>query len=88
MRLSELEAGRLCERVEKRFCRLEIGRVEPLGESVVDRLEERHRISRTALVAVVLQTPVNLADGDKVQIIPEPPAATPECPEPKIRVLT
>ena len=26
---------------------------------------------------VVLQPPVNLADGDKVQIIPEPPAATP-----------
>ena len=26
---------------------------------------------------VVLQPPVNLADGDKVQIIPEPAAATP-----------
>ena len=26
---------------------------------------------------VVLQPPVNLADGDKVQITPEPPAATP-----------
>ncbi len=26
---------------------------------------------------VILQAPVNLADGDKVQIIPEPPAATP-----------
>jgi len=26
---------------------------------------------------VVLQPPVNLADGDKVQIVPEPPAATP-----------
>ena len=26
---------------------------------------------------VVLQPPVNLADRDKVQIIPEPPAATP-----------
>ena len=26
---------------------------------------------------VILQPPVNLADGDKVQIIPEPPAATP-----------
>jgi hypothetical protein len=25
----------------------------------------------------ILQPPVNLADGDKVQIIPEPPAATP-----------
>jgi RND family efflux transporter MFP subunit len=26
---------------------------------------------------VILQPPVNLADGDKVQIIPEPPQATP-----------
>jgi RND family efflux transporter MFP subunit len=26
---------------------------------------------------VIVQPPVNLADGDKVQIIPEPPAATP-----------
>ena len=26
---------------------------------------------------VILQPPVNLADGDKVQIIPVPPAATP-----------
>ncbi len=26
---------------------------------------------------VILQPPVNLADGDKVQVIPEPPAATP-----------
>jgi RND family efflux transporter MFP subunit len=26
---------------------------------------------------VILQPPVNLADGEKVQIIPEPPAATP-----------
>jgi hypothetical protein len=26
---------------------------------------------------VILQPPVNLADGDKVQIVPEPPAATP-----------
>jgi hypothetical protein len=26
---------------------------------------------------VILQPPVNLADGGKVQIIPEPPAATP-----------
>jgi molybdopterin converting factor small subunit len=26
---------------------------------------------------VILQPPVNLADGNKVQIIPEPPAATP-----------
>jgi len=26
---------------------------------------------------VVLQPPVNLADGEKVQIAPEPPAATP-----------
>jgi hypothetical protein len=26
---------------------------------------------------VIVQPPVNIADGDKVQIIPEPPAATP-----------
>ena len=26
---------------------------------------------------VILQPPVNLADGDKVKILPEPPAATP-----------
>jgi multidrug efflux pump subunit AcrA (membrane-fusion protein) len=26
---------------------------------------------------VILQPPVNLADGDKVQIVPEPPRATP-----------
>jgi molybdopterin converting factor small subunit len=26
---------------------------------------------------VILQPPVNLADGDKVQIVPEPPQATP-----------
>jgi len=26
---------------------------------------------------VIVQPPVNLADGEKVQIIPEPPAATP-----------
>ena len=26
---------------------------------------------------VILQPPVNLADGEKVNIIPEPPAATP-----------
>jgi len=26
---------------------------------------------------VILQPPVNLADGERVQIIPQPPAATP-----------
>jgi hypothetical protein len=36
--------------VQKRFCRLEIGRVEPLGEPVVDRLEERYCISGTPLI--------------------------------------
>ena len=41
----------LRESVEKRFCDLEIGRVEPLGEPVVDRLEERLRVGGTALIA-------------------------------------
>ena len=44
-------AGGLCEGVEKRFCGLEIGRVEPFGKPVEDRLEERHRISGTGLIA-------------------------------------
>ena len=35
-------------RCEKRCCRFEVGRVEPLGKSVVDRLEERHSVSGTA----------------------------------------
>jgi len=26
---------------------------------------------------VILQPPVNLADGNKVQVVPDPPAATP-----------
>jgi hypothetical protein len=37
--------------MEKGFCRFEIGRVETLGEPVVDRLEERYAISGTALAA-------------------------------------
>src|SRR4029077_13679298 len=43
--------GRLRERVEKRFCRFEVGRAEAFSEPVVDRLEECDRISRTTLIA-------------------------------------
>jgi hypothetical protein len=39
------------EGVEKGFCGFEVGRVEPFGEPVVDRLEESRRISGTALIA-------------------------------------
>ncbi len=41
----------LRESIEKRFCSLEISRVEPLGEPVVDRLENRYGVSGTALIA-------------------------------------
>ena len=41
----------LLESIEKSLCRLEVGRVEALGEPVVDRLEERHRVGGTALIA-------------------------------------
>jgi hypothetical protein len=41
----------LSESVEKRFCRFEVGRVEPFGKPVIDRLEECRRIGGTALVA-------------------------------------
>jgi hypothetical protein len=44
-------ARRFRERVEKRFCRFEIGRVETLGKLVVHGLEERHRIGGSALIA-------------------------------------
>jgi ATP dependent DNA ligase domain len=41
----------LSESVEKRFCRFEVGRVEPFGKPVVDRLEDCRRIGGTALIA-------------------------------------
>ena len=46
-----LVAGAGCRGVEKSLCGFQIGRVEPLGEPVVDRLEERQGISGTALIA-------------------------------------
>ena len=45
------QCGRLCERVEKGLRSLQISRVEALGEAVADRLEERPRVSGTALFA-------------------------------------
>ena len=45
------QADGLCERAEKRFCRFEVGRVEPFGKPGVDRPEERQGISGTALIA-------------------------------------
>src|SRR5438093_691743 len=42
---------RPCERVEKGLCSLQISRVDAFGEAVVDRMEERHGISGTALIA-------------------------------------
>jgi hypothetical protein len=41
----------LLEGVEKRFCSFYVDRVEPFGESVVDRLEKRHGLGGTALIA-------------------------------------
>jgi hypothetical protein len=40
----------LSESVEKRFCGREIGRIEPLGEPVIDRLKQCLRVSRTPLI--------------------------------------
>jgi hypothetical protein len=42
--------GRLCERVEEGLCSFQIGRGEPFGEAVVDRLEKRQAIRGTALI--------------------------------------
>jgi hypothetical protein len=39
------------EGVDERFCRLHLDGVEALDEPVVDRLEERHRLGGTALIA-------------------------------------
>jgi hypothetical protein len=52
--------SRLCEGVEKGFWVLQIGRGEPFGEPVVDRLEERQSIGGPALVA---QQPARLVAG-------------------------
>jgi hypothetical protein len=41
----------LLEGVEKRFCSFQIGRLEPFRELVVDRLEKRHGLGGTALIA-------------------------------------
>jgi hypothetical protein len=37
--------------VKKRLCSFQIGRIEAFGEAVVDRLEERHPLRGTALIA-------------------------------------
>jgi hypothetical protein len=42
---------RAIESIEKGLCRFEVGLVEPFGKPVEDRLEDRHRIRRTALIA-------------------------------------
>ena len=41
----------LCERVEQHFRGFQVGRVEPFGKPLIDRLEERCRIGGTALIA-------------------------------------
>ena len=50
----------LSEGVKKRLCRLQIDRVEPLGELGVDRLEGRQGIGGTALI---LQQPGKARGG-------------------------
>jgi hypothetical protein len=50
-RSARSQVGRFCERVEKRFCRFEVGRIEPFGKPVVDRLEECRRIGGSTLIA-------------------------------------
>ena len=44
---------RAIESIEKGLCRFEVGRVEPFGKPVEDRLEDRHRIRGTALIALL-----------------------------------
>ena len=41
----------LLEGVDERFCGPQVDGVEALGKPVVDRLEERHRVGGTALIA-------------------------------------
>jgi len=50
-RSARSQVGRFCESVEKRFCRFEVGRIEPFGEPVVDRLQECRRIGESTLIA-------------------------------------
>src|ERR1700738_4722981 len=45
------QSVRLCERDKKRLSCLQIARVEPFGEAVVDRLEECHPLRGTPLIA-------------------------------------
>src|ERR1700731_3548896 len=45
------QGGRQCESVEQRFCGFQVGRIEPFGKPVVNRLEECCRIGGTVLVA-------------------------------------
>ena len=45
-----VKTGALAEIVQERFCRLEVGAVEPLGKPVVDRLQQRHPTGRSALI--------------------------------------
>jgi hypothetical protein len=42
---------RLSQAIEQRSCRSQVGRVEPLCEAVVDRLENPHRSGGTPLIA-------------------------------------
>jgi hypothetical protein len=43
--------ARSVESVEKRFCRSEISRIEPLREPVIDRLEGFNRLAGATLIA-------------------------------------
>jgi hypothetical protein len=45
------QRGRLCERVQKRFCRFEVDRVETFGKPVKDRPKERRCLGETAPIA-------------------------------------
>jgi hypothetical protein len=49
--LGGARSKRLSKRIEERSCRFQIGGLEPFGEAVVDRLEERHALRGTALIA-------------------------------------
>jgi hypothetical protein len=50
MRRNRTHDPHYLESVEKRFCGFKVGRIEAPGEPVVDRLEEGHGISGTALI--------------------------------------
>jgi hypothetical protein len=51
----ERQSAGLAEIVQERFCRLEVSGVESFGEPIVDRLQQRHPISRSALIAEQLR---------------------------------